>query len=68
MTWDRLILLFLVASLALPATLLAAPTAAPVGVPSGPPLIVSGEPGAPSPVQQAAARKKARDTKQKRRA
>lgn len=67
MTWERLILLFLVASLALPATLLAAPTAAPVGVPGGPPLIVSGETGE-LPVQHAAARKKARDTKKKRRA
>jgi hypothetical protein len=45
MTWDRLILLLLVASLALPATLLAAPAAALVGVPSSPQLMSTEGPG-----------------------
>jgi hypothetical protein len=39
MTWDHIILLFLTASLALPASLLAAPAAAPVGAPGSLPLL-----------------------------
>jgi hypothetical protein len=63
MTWDHIILLFLVSSLAFPAFLLDAPAAAPVGAPGSHLLTVSRESGVLRPVQSAAARKKAWDTK-----